>query len=142
MKETAYILQNATENSLIIMDEVGRGTSTKDGISLALAIVDHVSAVNKSMCLFASHYGELGYLIPERGIKNVAFYKAAASVDADNAMACLYQVVPGIMDRSHGIQVAKTAGIPDYVITAANTIYGQLEEKEAIQMQQKQSMHA
>lgn len=126
MKETAHILRNATEKSLIIMDEVGRGTSTKDGLSIALSIIDHVSKVNKSLCFFATHYHELYPLIKNFNVENVMYSKAICIVD-DNELTCLYKIEDGVMDKSHGIKIAKHAGVPAAVVQSAEKIYGYLE---------------
>lgn len=123
MKETANILKNATSNSLVIMDEVGRGTSTKDGISLALSILDHLKTINKSMCIFATHYHELCKMISERDMKGISFYQAACILDENKRLTCLHKIVPGVMDRSHGIQIAEMAGLPTSVIRKAQTIH-------------------
>ncbi|KAI8902138.1 muts domain V-domain-containing protein [Globomyces pollinis-pini] len=119
MLETANILKNATESSLIIMDEVGRGTSTVDGISLAIAIISHIINVNQSLCVFATHYHELGEMIKRQSLDTIAFYQMVANVDAMQNIACMYKVVPGIMNNSFGILVAQGAGLPTSVIEEA-----------------------
>ncbi|KAJ3276395.1 hypothetical protein HDV01_005018 [Terramyces sp. JEL0728] len=122
MEETAYILKNATKSSLIIMDEVGRGTSTKDGLSLALSILEYIVNEAKSVCLFATHYHELGPLIAEKKLKGIVFYQAKAT-ETDDSLTCLYKILPGIMDQSHGIMMAKMAGIPQSIISNAKAYY-------------------
>jgi DNA mismatch repair ATPase MutS len=126
MKETAYILENATEKSLVILDEVGRGTSTKDGIAIAAAVIKHLVEKNRSMVLFATHYHELGHLVEKHKIPNVSFYQACTRINEHNELTCLYKIAPGIMTESHGINVAKMAGVPLSVIKAATSIYKQL----------------
>jgi DNA mismatch repair protein MutS len=126
MKETASILKNATKRSLVIMDEVGRGTSTKDGMALALAIIDHLVQINSTKCIFATHYHELAPLISSNLINGVSFYKAACLIDSSNEITCLHKIVPGVMDQSHGIKVAKVAGLPNSVIEKATQFYKQL----------------
>jgi DNA mismatch repair protein MutS len=128
MQETAFILNNATSKSLVIMDEVGRGTSTKDGISLAFSILHHLATVNKSMCIFATHYHELAKMLKDSKLDNVGYYQAASQLDKDNHLTCLYKIRPGVMDQSHGIQIASFAGLPKSVIKQATTIYKQLEK--------------
>lgn len=127
MKEVSNVLANATPRSLIIMDEVGRGTSTKDGLSLALAILDHLITVNKSLCIFATHYHELAPMIEERDMKGISFHQATCTLDSNQNLTCLHRIQPGVMDRSHGIQIAQLAGLPLSVIQHANEIYAQLD---------------
>jgi DNA mismatch repair protein MutS len=129
MKETAHILHNATEQSLIIMDEVGRGTSTKDGLAIAYSIIAYISKVNKSLCLFATHYHELNSLIEKFKVENVVYSKAVCKVD-DNELTCLYKIEDGVMDKSHGIKIAEHAGIPVGVVQNAEKIYDYLENSE------------
>ena len=121
MRETAYILQHATSNSLVIMDEVGRGTSTVDGISIALAVIKHLRNVNNSLVIFATHYHELAKLVTTENITNVSFYQALVSNTRDS-FSCLYKIAPGVMDDSHGIQIAKLAGLPSSAIEDAKSI--------------------
>jgi DNA mismatch repair protein MutS len=127
MKETAQILLEATPRSLIIMDEVGRGTSTTDGISLALSILDHLSKVNKSLCIFATHYHELAGLIEKNKIKHISYHQTSSTLDSKERLTCLYRIIPGVMDCSHGIEVAKMAGLPASVIKKAKSIYKTLD---------------
>lgn len=124
MNETANILHNATSRSLVILDEVGRGTSTFDGLSLAWAIVEELYKTNRSLSLFATHYHELAKLAdiyPE--IKN---YSMAVAERGGNVVF-LRKVVKGSTDKSYGIQVAKLAGIPDRVIEKAKKILSMME---------------
>jgi DNA mismatch repair protein MutS len=128
MNETANILKNATDRSFIIMDEVGRGTSTTDGVSLALSILKHIGNVNQSLCIFATHYHELAKLINRYQIPNVAFYQTSCHFDSKEELTCLYQIIPGVMDKSHGIQIAKIAGLPKGVIEDAQLVYKYLDQ--------------
>jgi DNA mismatch repair protein MutS len=128
MNETAFILENATENSLIIMDEVGRGTSTNDGVSLALSIIDYISKKNLSACIFATHYHELAKLTENYHMPSVSYYKTSCIVDSKDSLTCLYRILPGVMDQSHGIQIARHAGLPATVIKTAKKIYKLLEQ--------------
>ncbi len=126
MVETANILHNATPRSLLILDEIGRGTSTYDGVSIAWAVVEYVHNHPdlRSKTLFATHYHELTQLsglLP--GVRN---YNVGVS-EADNRVVFLYKIVPGGADRSYGIHVGQLAGLPKPVIQRANEIMRQLE---------------
>ena len=126
MLETANILNNATPRSLLILDEIGRGTSTYDGLSIAWAIIEylHSHPKLKPYTLFATHYHELtelAELFP--GVRN---YNVAVT-EADGQVIFLHKIVPGAADRSYGIHVAQMAGLPAPVIARANEILKQLE---------------
>ena len=126
MVETANILHHATSRSLLVLDEIGRGTSTYDGVSIAWAVVEfiHNHPGLRSKTLFATHYHELTQLsdlLP--GIRN---YNVAVS-EADNKVVFLHKIVPGGADRSYGIHVAQIAGLPRPVIQRAGEILKQLE---------------
>lgn len=127
MLETANILNNASPRSLLILDEIGRGTSTYDGLSIAWAIVEHLHSHPKlkPLTLFATHYHELTELADQfPGVRN---YNVAVS-EADGTVVFLHKIVPGAADRSYGIHVAQMAGLPSSVITRANEILKQLEQ--------------
>ena len=126
MIETANILHNATDKSLLILDEIGRGTSTYDGLSIAWAVLEYIHNHPrlKSRTLFATHYHELTQL-PDV-LPNIKNYNVAVS-EVDNQVIFLHKIVPGGADRSYGIHVAQLAGIPGPVITRANEILTQLE---------------
>jgi len=127
MLETANILNNASPRSLLILDEIGRGTSTYDGLSIAWAIVEHLHSHPKlkPLTLFATHYHELTELADlYPGVRN---YNVAVS-EADGTVVFLHKIVPGAADRSYGIHVAQMAGLPPSVITRANEILKQLEQ--------------
>ncbi len=127
MLETANILNNASSRSLLILDEIGRGTSTYDGLSIAWAIVEHLHSHPKlkPLTLFATHYHELTELAElYPGVRN---YNVAVS-EADGTVVFLHKIVPGAADRSYGIHVAQMAGLPSSVITRANEILKQLEQ--------------
>ncbi|MBQ6094354.1 MAG: DNA mismatch repair protein MutS [Lachnospiraceae bacterium] len=132
MNEVANILRNATANSLLILDEIGRGTSTFDGLSIAWAVIEHVS--NKkllaSKTLFATHYHELTEL--EGKMHNVNNYCIAVKERGDD-IVFLRKIVKGGADRSYGIQVAKLAGVPDMVIDRAKEIAEQLSDNDITQ---------
>jgi DNA mismatch repair protein MutS len=129
MLETAAILREATPRSLVILDEVGRGTSTFDGLSIAWAIVEHLhDAPEKSaFVLFATHYHELTEIALVRtGVANATM----AVKEAAGRVVFLRKVVPGAADRSYGIQVAELAGLPPSVTARAREILGNLEKQE------------
>ena len=125
MNEVANILRNATQNSLLILDEIGRGTSTFDGLSIAWAVIEHIS--NRKFLgaktLFATHYHELTEL--EGKINNVNNYCIAVKEKGDD-IVFLRKIVKGGADKSYGIQVAKLAGVPDIVINRAKEIVAEL----------------
>ncbi len=126
MTEVANILRNATSSSLLILDEIGRGTSTIDGLSIAWAVVEHISnpKLLGAKTLFATHYHELSEL--EGKLNNVNNYCIAVKEKGDD-IVFLRKIVPGGADRSYGIQVAKLAGIPEMVISRAKEICEELE---------------
>ena len=128
MTEVANILHHATKDSLIILDEIGRGTSTFDGLSIAWAVVEHIADKNKigAKTLFATHYHELtelGGLL--KGVKN---YCIAVKEDGEDVIF-LRKIVPGGADRSYGIHVAKLAGVPEEVLARAGVISDRLEKQ-------------
>ncbi len=123
MSETASILNNATDRSLIILDEIGRGTSTYDGLSIAWAVCEHILALG-ARCLFATHYHHLNELAERmEGVRN---YRAAVKED-ERHVVWLHRIVEGGTDRSYGIQVARLAGAPEPVIARAREILEELE---------------
>ncbi|MDE2473532.1 MAG: DNA mismatch repair protein MutS [Alphaproteobacteria bacterium] len=125
MLETAAILNLAGEKSLVILDEIGRGTATFDGLAIAWAVVEHLNAINKSRALFATHYHELVSL-SER-LENVACATMRVREWKDNVVF-LHEIAPGAADRSYGIQVAKLAGLPKAVVARAAEVLRALEE--------------
>lgn len=126
MNETANILNNATDRSLIIMDEVGRGTSTYDGLSIAWAVVEYILRYIKAKTLFATHYHELTQLGNRDGIVN---YNVLVK-ETISTVEFLHKVVTGSADKSYGIHVAKLAGLPKNIIMRAAKILGKLETKK------------
>ncbi|MEK9939666.1 MAG: DNA mismatch repair protein MutS, partial [Methylotenera sp.] len=127
MTETAHILHNATANSLVLMDEIGRGTSTFDGLSLAWAVAKQLLEKNRSYTLFATHYFELTRIVDE--------FKFAANVHLDavehgNNIVFMHKVEEGAANQSYGLQVAQLAGIPKSVVTAAKRKLSQLENSQ------------
>ena len=129
MTEVANILRNATSKSLLILDEIGRGTSTFDGLSIAWAVVEHIS--NTKLCgaktLFATHYHELTEL--EGKISGVNNYCIAVKEKGDD-IVFLRKIVKGGADKSYGIQVAKLAGVPDMVIQRAKELVEELSDAD------------
>ncbi len=129
MNEVANILRNATSDSLLILDEIGRGTSTFDGLSIAWAVIEHISNRRNlgAKTLFATHYHELTEL--EGKIGNVNNYCIAVKEKGDD-IVFLRKIVKGGADKSYGIQVAKLAGIPDTVIQRAKELVAQLSDND------------
>ncbi len=129
MSEVANILRNATRNSLLILDEIGRGTSTFDGLSIAWAVIEHIS--NRKLLgaktLFATHYHELTEL--EGKMNNVNNYCIAVKEKGDD-IVFLRKIIKGGADKSYGIQVARLAGVPDMVIDRAKEIVEQLSDND------------
>lgn len=125
MLETAQILNYFTEDSLIIMDEVGRGTSTYDGLSLAWAIVEYLTENKKPKTLFATHYHELTELEKREGVFNLT----VEVLEENNEVIFLHKIKEGTADKSYGIYVAKLAGIPKKVIERAEVLLHQFENK-------------
>lgn len=133
MNEVANILRNATKDSLLILDEIGRGTSTFDGLSIAWAVVEHISNVKLlgAKTLFATHYHELTEL--EGKLEGVHNYCIAVKENGDD-IVFLRKIVPGGADKSYGIAVAKLAGLPEEVIERANRIVTQLCENDIVEL--------
>ncbi len=127
MVETAAILNQATPRSLVILDEIGRGTATFDGLSIAWAAVEHLHDVNKCRALFATHYHELTAMAHK--LDGAANVTVAVKEWKDN-IVFLHEVVPGAADRSYGIQVAKLAGLPAAVIARARQVLARLEKSQ------------
>ncbi|MFZ8965784.1 MAG: DNA mismatch repair protein MutS [Steroidobacteraceae bacterium] len=129
MTETALILNNATEQSLVLMDEIGRGTSTYDGLSLAWAAASHIARRVRALTLFATHYFELTSLAEEiEGVDNVHL----DATEHGEGLVFLHAVKPGPANRSYGLQVAALAGVPREVIASARRYLEQLERGEPV----------
>src|SRR5262249_14212649 len=126
MEETAAICTQATAKSLVILDEVGRGTSTFDGLAIAQAVVEYIHTVIKARCLFATHYHELTQL-PANFVGIASYY--AASTKTKTGIQFLYKIMPGNADGSFGVEVAKLACLPEVIITRANTILQNLHNQ-------------
>jgi DNA mismatch repair protein MutS len=128
MVETAAILNQASARSLVILDEIGRGTATFDGLSIAMACVEHLNAANRSRALFATHFHELTGLAET--LPRVVNLTMRVS-EFKGTLAFLHEVVPGSADRSYGIQVAKLAGLPASVVKRARQALASLEASRA-----------
>jgi DNA mismatch repair protein MutS len=131
MTETANILNNATRRSLVVLDEIGRGTSTFDGLSLAWAVAEYLHEAPHLGCktLFATHYHQLNEL--ERSLPRARNARVAVKESADG-IVFLRTIVPGGTDRSYGIHVAKLAGLPHDVLERAQQVLQSLEENDEI----------
>ena len=138
MNEVATILKNATPNSLVILDEIGRGTSTYDGLAIAWAVVEYMADKEKIGCktLFATHYHELTEL--EEKLDGVKNYSVAVKEKGENVIF-LRKIVKGGTDESYGIHVAKLAGVPQPIIKRSNEILRTLERKVKVNAEQKES---
>jgi DNA mismatch repair protein MutS len=123
MNEVANILRNATPESLLILDEIGRGTSTFDGLSIAWAVVEYIAEKVGAKTLFATHYHELTEL--EGKLKSVNNYCIAVN-EVGKDIVFLRKIIPGGADRSYGIQVARLAGVPENVLSRAEEICAEL----------------
>lgn len=124
MTETSNILHNATERSLVILDEIGRGTSTYDGISIAWAVAEYLLTARKAKTLFATHYWELTQL--EGKLPGAANYHVAVQ-ECEDRIVFLRKIVKGDTDKSYGIHVARLAGLPEQVVERAKTVLQKLE---------------
>jgi DNA mismatch repair protein MutS len=127
MNETAAILNNATDRSLVILDEIGRGTSTFDGLSIAWSVAEHLHDVTGCRTLFATHYHELTDLARTRpGVANCN----VAVREWNDDVIFLRKIVEGPADQSYGIQVARLAGLPEPILKRAREILQNLENSE------------
>jgi DNA mismatch repair protein MutS len=125
MVETAAILNQADDRALVILDEIGRGTSTYDGLSIAWATLEHLHGVNRCRALFATHYHELTVLAGQLpGVDNAT----VAVKEWEGDVIFLHEVRPGAADRSYGVQVAKLAGLPTAVVARARVVLDKLEQ--------------
>jgi DNA mismatch repair protein MutS len=129
MNETANILRHATKRSLIILDEIGRGTSTLDGLSIAWSVAEHLAQAVRARTVFATHYHELtGLQLHQTGVKN---YRVLVEETADEVVF-MHRVVPGGADRSYGIEVARLAGLPAEVIARSKQVLAALEKNNKL----------
>ena len=125
MVETAAILNQATDRSLVILDEIGRGTATFDGLAIAWAVAEHLHEANRSRALFATHYHEMTALAERLGSLACVTMRVR---EWNDTVVFLHEVAPGAADRSYGIHVAKLAGLPAPVLARAEDVLGALEE--------------
>jgi len=135
MVETAAILNQAGPRALVILDEIGRGTATFDGLSIAWAAIEHLHEANRCRALFATHFHELTAL--SRSLPRVKNYHMAA-IERDKHVVFLHELRPGSADRSYGIHVAELAGIPQSVIARASELLAELEAEAARHWQHEQ----
>jgi DNA mismatch repair protein MutS len=127
MVETAAILNQAGERSLVILDEIGRGTATFDGLSIAWSSIEHLHETNRCRALFATHFHELTALATKLGRLHNATVRVK---EWQGEVVFLHEVVAGAADRSYGIQVAKLAGLPASVIERAKVVLAALEAED------------
>ncbi|KHN81388.1 DNA mismatch repair protein Msh2 [Toxocara canis] len=127
MIDSASILEAATSNSLVIIDELGRGTSTYDGFGLAWAIADDILSRIQCFCVFATHFHEMSAL-HERYPTALRNIRVETKIDENGELVLLYKVLPGIAERSFGINIARLVGLPDNVITTARDMLDRLEK--------------
>ena len=129
MNETANILNHATEQSLVLLDEIGRGTATFDGLAIAWSVAEHLASEIQARTIFATHYHELNELATI--LKNVANYQVLVKEMPDQIIF-LHQVRPGGASRSYGIEAGRLAGLPPSVIQRAKQVMGQIERHSKI----------
>lgn len=129
MIETAAILNQASTRSLVVLDEIGRGTATFDGLSIAFAVIEHLHEINRARALFATHYHELTKLAEKFGrLINLT----VRVTDWHGEVVFLHEIVPGAADRSYGVQVAKLAGLPASVIARAREMLAEFEAADRL----------
>ncbi len=129
MVETASILHQATRQSLVVLDEIGRGTATYDGVSIAWAVAEHLHNITQCRALFATHYHELTALAET--LPRLKNYHAAAK-EYQGRLVFLHTITPGFADKSYGIHVAALAGMPKSVLTRAKTLLTTLESGHSL----------
>ncbi len=129
MNETANILHHATERSFIVLDEIGRGTSTLDGLSIAWAVAEHLAQDVRARTIFATHYHEMtGLALHHAGVRN---YRVLVE-ETEDEVIFMHRVVPGGADRSYGIEVARLAGLPPKVVARAKQVLNALEKNNKL----------
>jgi DNA mismatch repair protein MutS len=129
MNETANILNHATDKSLVLLDEIGRGTATFDGLSIAWAVAEYIGTEIKARTIFATHYHELNELASI--LDNVANYQVTVQ-EMPEEIIFLHQVKPGGADKSYGIEAGRLAGLPPVVIQRAKQVMAQIEKHSKI----------
>ncbi len=135
MNETANILNHATEHSLVLLDEIGRGTATFDGLSIAWAVAEYLAQTLKARTIFATHYHELNELASQ--IPTVANFQVLVK-ELANEIVFLHQVIPGGADRSYGIEVGRLAGLPKSVIERAQQVLASVSQHSVISVRDTQ----
>ena len=128
MSETAYILNSATDKSFILIDEIGRGTSTYDGVAIAWSVAEYIASKIKARCIFATHYHELNVLT--KSLPQVKNYRITIS-EENGEIEFLRKVVQGGASKSYGIQVAKMAGLPNAVIERSSELMNKMQKDQA-----------
>jgi len=139
MNETANILNHATPKSLVLLDEIGRGTATFDGLSIAWAVAEHLATDICARTIFATHYHELNELASI--LPNVANYQVVVK-ELPDQIIFLHQVRPGGADKSYGIEAGRLAGLPASVIQRAKQVMGQIEKHSHIAVGLRQGSDA
>ncbi|MEB3186810.1 MAG: DNA mismatch repair protein MutS [bacterium] len=137
MSETAHILRHATERSLVVLDEIGRGTSTFDGISIAWSVSEHLVEQVRARSLFATHYHELTALaLSLDGVRNCR----VTVEETPDGVVFLHRVVPGGADRSYGIEVARLAGLPAEVVARSRQVLAEIERRNRLSLSLRQTL--
>ena len=136
MVETAYILNSATEKSLILLDEIGRGTSTYDGVAIAWAVAEYIVQSIKARCIFATHYHELNVMT--QSYPQIKNYRITIT-EQDGNIIFLRKIVQGGASKSYGIQVAKMAGLPSIVLERSNELMNKLQKNQVKKISSKKS---
>ncbi len=139
MNETAYILNSATEKSLILLDEIGRGTSTYDGVAIAWSVAEYIATKIKARTIFATHYHELNVM--PNSIEQIKNYRITLS-EQDGEIQFLRKVVPGSASKSYGIQVAKMAGLPQAVVNKAQILMNRMQKDYSKDLSKRKSKQA
>ena len=136
MIETAYILNSATEKSLILLDEIGRGTSTYDGVAIAWAVAEYIATKLKARCIFATHYHELNVMT--QSYPQIKNYRITIS-EQDGEIIFLRKIVQGGASKSYGIQVAKMAGLPTSVLERSSELMQKLQKNHSKNLSSKKN---
>ena len=136
MNETAYILNSATEKSLILLDEIGRGTSTYDGVAIAWSVAEYIATKIKARTIFATHYHELNVM--PNSIEQIKNYRITLS-EENGEIKFLRKVIEGSASKSYGIQVAKMAGLPDCVVSKAQDLMNKMQKDYSKDLSKRKS---
>ena len=136
MTETSYILNSATENSFILIDEIGRGTSTYDGVAIAWSVAEYIASKIQARCIFATHYHELNVM--SKTFPQIKNYRITVS-EENGEIEFLRKIVPGGASKSYGIQVAKMAGLPKSVVSRSEELMQRLQKDFSKNLSSKKS---